>query len=135
MPPPLVPVADIGGDSSGRDHDSRDDDDGGGDGDGERDSAAQDGGSASVTLDDFDREQSAYTVGLAGGSSALQVSAAGTEDPEEVARTATLLLAQGGIDVPVGVVDLGGQLIAYAGYFPFVEESEVTRPRQTLPSS
>jgi hypothetical protein len=124
MPPPLVPIADIGGDSSGRDHDSRDDDDGGGDGDGERDSAAQDGGSASVTLDDFDREQSAYTVELAGGSSALQVSAAGTEDPEEVARTATLLLAQGGIDVPVGVVDLGGQLIAYAGYFPFVEESE-----------
>jgi hypothetical protein len=113
MPPPLVPIADIGGDSSGDDDsdDSHSDDDD----DGNRDRDRSD------DQDAVDLGESAYTVALARGSGQLRVSAAGDADIEEIARA--FALAEPPIDIEVGVLELGGDLVS-AGRFPFTDEHE-----------
>ncbi len=112
MPPPLVPVADIGGDSSGDDSDDRDDDGDRGDG---RD------GEHTVVLASEGGERRALVTTEEGALSALAIEAAGVLD---IARQAADALSSVDPSVPVGVFEAcdipeydDGDVIAFAGRF------------------
>ena len=112
MPPPLVPVADIGGDSSGSDDDSDDNDGDGGD------SRA---GEHTVVLASEDSERRALVLGDGGEQSVLAIEETGLL---AIVGRAAAALADDEPEVPVGVFEAcdlpgyeDGELIAFAGRF------------------
>jgi len=111
MPPPLVPIADIGDDSSG--DDDSDDDDGD-----RKDSRA---GEHTVVLASEESDRRALVLGDGGEQSALAIEETGLL---AIAGRAAAALADDEPEVPVGVFEAcdipeyeDGELIAFAGRF------------------